>query len=132
MNEKELKIEEINKNILDLAVECKSVIGHKKVFIEKEKLMKKQIRDLLLTISEGYQMIEMKNNDVSLKVKFPRSFDQQNFREDNPELAKRYFKTEMKTITVTNEIFEEKQLESDYPDIYEKYRKSLTPSLTIK
>ena len=131
MNEIE-KIEKINKKILDLAVECKSVIGHKKVFTEKEKVMKKQIRALLLTISEGYQMIEMKNNDVYLRIKFPRSFDKEKFKAENPGLVQRYFKTEMKTITTTTEIFKEKKLESDYPDIYQEYRKALTPSLTIK
>ena len=131
MNEQE-KIEQVQKAILNMAKLCKDYITRKKEFSEKEKCLKDELRKLFLELPEDLKKAKLKDAYVEISVKFPKSFDQEHFKVDNPVLAGRYFKTEMKTITTTIEEFNEKKLASDHPEIYEKYRKARTPSLTIK
>lgn len=131
MNEQE-EFERIKYNIFDLGTICKDTITHKKECVKNEKSLKEEIRNLFSKLPEEMRREKLKNAVVEISIKFPKRFDREKFKTENIELAKEYFKTEMKTITTTNEVFEEKRLEKECPEIYEKYRKNLTPSITIK
>lgn len=131
MNE-QTEIERIKYEIYDLATMCKGTIAQKKQLIKNEKKMKEELRKLFLALPEENQKDKFKNDSVEVSAKFPKSFDQELFKMENPGLINRYFKNEIKTVTTTTETFNKKKLEKDYPEIYEEYMKALTPSITIK
>lgn len=131
MNNEE-EIQRIKNNIFDLGTICKDTITHKKECVKNEKSLKKEIRGLFLKLPEEIRKEKLRNEVVEISAKFPNSFDVEAFKEANPELFKRYFKSEMQTITTTIESFNKKQLEKDYPDVYNRFLKLLTPSITIK
>lgn len=132
MNDEIEEIERIKLNIFDLGTICKNTITHKKECVKNEKSLKGEIRELFLKLPEEIRKEKLQNDAVEISAKFPKSFDEETFKEENPIMAKKYFKTEMKTVTTTIETFNKKRLEKDYPEIYERYMKLLTPSITIK
>ena len=88
--------------------------------------LKHEIREIL----KENKMTSFDDDRIKIKMTRNYTFDHGLFKMDNPELVKRYFKTE--TITKTKDVFSRKQLLRECPEEYKKCLIELTARLSIK
>lgn len=132
MNERE-KIDQIKKDILNMAKLCKDYITRKKEFTEKEKEAKTALRNMFLELPENLRKDKLKDDSIEeVSIQFPKSFDMGLLGINYPELYKKYVKTEMVIVKSEKVNFNKKDLQRFHPEEYNKCMAEGTPRIRIK
>ncbi len=121
-NAKEItKITELAIRLLELKEEIKDIK-------KEEKRYKNQLRALMK--KRGVKEIE--NDEISVQIRYPRSFDIGQFRHDYPEILDKYITIEKKMVETVETTLNEKDLKRFHPDEYEDCMVDGTPRIYIK
>lgn len=114
------------KSVLFMANTCLRLKLEIKELQKDEKRYKGELRGMM----KDYNLDYAKDDNVEVKITYPKSFDLGLCRMENPELIKIFVKEE-KVITI-NEIFDKKTFKHLHPEVFEKYNIDLTARLSIK
>ena len=126
-NQQDDKDQKLNEeSVYELASMVKELEAEIEQLKEKQEEIKEEIRGLLKELGTN----RLRNEQIEIKISYPKSFDTGLFGMEYPELYAKY--TSIERTTKEKVVVNEKDLKRFYPDEYEKCAVDLTPRLTIQ
>ena len=117
----------------DLTEEIGTLIDGYKFYkneVEKAKKKYEECRKQIIEKCKEYQITDLGTDYGTVKITYPKSFDEKKCIRENKELCEFYITKE--TVTITNEVFDKKAFEEDNPILYKRYLKEQSPRVTVK